>query len=76
MASDIHVWSVGGASAGASRLPMVNEISSGHSWCQYVSGVPQFAQNVRKTDAEERYSAGGWAVNANPCFATVTKPRA
>jgi hypothetical protein len=53
IASDIHVWSVGGASAGASRLLMVTEISFGHPSCQYVNGVPHFEQNVRTTDADE-----------------------
>jgi hypothetical protein len=76
IASDIHVWSVGWASAGASKLLMVTEISFGHPSCQYVNGVPHLEQNVRITDADERYSVGESAVNANPSLAIVTSPRA
>jgi hypothetical protein len=76
IASDIQVWSVGGASAGWSKLPTVTEISFGHPSCQYVNGVPHLGQNVRRTDADERYSVGEPAVIANPSLATVTSPRA
>src|ERR1700693_3548016 len=72
IASDIHVWSVGGASAGASKLLMVTEISFGQASCLYVNGVPHFGQNVRATHADERYSVGDSAVNLNPSLDTVT----
>jgi hypothetical protein len=49
---------------------------SHHPSCQYVNGVPHLEQNVRITDADERYSVGESAVNANPSLAIVTSPRA
>jgi len=70
------VWSVGGATAGVSKLLMVTAISFGHPSCQYVNGVPHFEQNVRTTDADDRYSAGDPAMTSNPSLAIVTNPRA
>jgi hypothetical protein len=49
---------VGGKDAGASSVQVVTSTVSRESACSYVSGVPHFAQNVRRTGGDDRNSAG------------------